>query len=90
VSSINNARAAMGEKIRVFRKTRGLSTLEVGQLAAIPAGRIWALEWGYLPTCSHELKKIAAALDVKVLELFDWGEAIDDDDAESWECMRRC
>lgn len=60
----------IGQRIRVKRALNGLSRGQLASLAALPAARIKAYEYGDDNIKMDKLKRIADALEVHVLYFF--------------------
>ena len=58
----------VGEKIKIFRKEKGLTQKQLSQLSGIPLPTIQKYETGKFNPKVDAVKKIAAALDVPLLQ----------------------
>lgn len=61
---------AIGQKIRAIRRARGLSSVEVAELAGLSQSTISNFENGNRPITLETLQKICCALDIDIADLF--------------------
>ncbi|MDI6710424.1 MAG: helix-turn-helix transcriptional regulator [Bacillota bacterium] len=66
---------SLGLKIKAIRESRGLTQAQLARMVQTDTSLICKIEKGCTASSLQTLRKIAAALDVKVSELIDEAEA---------------
>ncbi|MCY9657119.1 helix-turn-helix transcriptional regulator [Paenibacillus chondroitinus] len=72
MSNIPNLRVVIGEKIRDYRKTKGLTQTELGNLANMKQTYLGDVERGTRNISLESLEKIMEALEIEPSDLFDF------------------
>lgn len=72
----NSVLKLIGQRVRDIRKQKGLSQERLGELAGFHFSYIGGLERGEKNLSLLNLEKIAIALDVPIIELFNYGRRI--------------
>ena len=64
------AQRQLGRRIKMMRKSRGLSQEALAKMCGISAGRMWKIEYGRVNATLATIVRIAAQLETHPAELF--------------------
>ncbi|MDQ8738247.1 helix-turn-helix transcriptional regulator [Paenibacillus sp. LHD-38] len=67
---MQNLMTVVGKRIRILRKNRGLTQVQLGELVEIPQSYIGAIERGEKNVSIETLERIVIALEISPEELF--------------------
>lgn len=63
------AQRQLGRRIKIMRKSRGLSQEALAKMCRIPAARMWNIEYGRINITLATIIRIAAELEARPAEL---------------------
>lgn len=72
---MDKLRKKVGKRIKEIREARSLKQYELAEILEMEPSNLTRIESGYQMPKEENITKIAKALDVKVKDLFDFGES---------------